>query len=70
MIAIGAGLVGGAVAAENDARTASMLQQQRDLHTKANQLEPAGWVVFGIGGAGVVTGVALLAAGSRRAEVH
>jgi tetratricopeptide (TPR) repeat protein len=63
--AVGAGLLGGSMAAEGSARTAATLQAQRDFHARANALEAGGWVVTGIGAAAVVVGVALVAARRR-----
>jgi tetratricopeptide (TPR) repeat protein len=59
--ALGVGLIGGSISTEDNARSAQLLQQQRELHARANALEAGGWVVTGIGAAAVVTAVALLA---------
>jgi tetratricopeptide (TPR) repeat protein len=63
--AVGVGLLGGSLSAEDGARSAEVLQAQRDLHNRANALEAGGWVVTGIGAAALIAGVAVLAARKR-----
>jgi tetratricopeptide (TPR) repeat protein len=58
---IGVGLAGGSLAVDANARAATTLDQQRDLHGRAQALEIGGWAVLGAGAAVAVIGVVLLA---------
>jgi hypothetical protein len=63
--ALGAGLAGGSIAIEADARAASTLPRELELQQRAQRMEIAGWTFVGIGAAAVVAGVVFLATNAR-----
>ncbi len=65
---VGVGLVGGSVSTEHSAKSASYLPTQRDLHSRALDLEAGGWALLGIGVAAVVTGVIVLVVQKRSGQ--
>jgi hypothetical protein len=70
VMAVGAGLLGGASAANSSAINATTLPDQRDAHSRAVGFQDGGIALLVVGGTAAVTGAIVLAVGARHHEVQ